>query len=200
MAKHIGITGGIATGKSSVGKQLEAMGHPVIDADAIVHDALVHNPHIKDAILYHFGSSILDPDTQELNRKAIAEEIFQFPTQRLWMESLLHPLVQAEIHEFFAEHDHLPLVFALVPLIYEGDSQDQYDEVWCVACDEHLQLERLKTERGMSMENIQQRLGCQLPLKDKIDKADRVLMNNGSLRALNAETRAAVIGASVVIA
>jgi dephospho-CoA kinase len=178
MTKRIGITGGIASGKSTVGRLLQAWGYPVIDADEVVHELLSKNPDVQERLRHYFGDCVFDAETRTPNRHRLAERIFKNAADKAFMEALLHPLVRQAIQDFFDTHQ--AQAFALVPLLFEGGTEMLYDEVWCVACSAPIQLERLQAYRGMTLEEAQRRIASQWSLEEKIKRSHRVLWNEGS--------------------
>ena len=191
--KCIGITGGIGTGKSTVGHILQGLGYPVIDADDVVHQALAENTAVQNALRQHFGDAVFDPETGKPFRPALAKRIFQNETDKLFLEELLHPLVREKIASFFQKHEAHALAFALVPLLFESGLESFYDEIWCVATSPEIQVARLKANRGMSDEQIQARLAHQWSLDEKIKRSDRVLWNDGSLKDLETQVHEALL-------
>ncbi len=187
MVKCIGITGGIGTGKSTLGKILQGLGYPVIDADDVVHQALAGNTAVQEALRQHFGEAVFDVKTGKPSRPALAKRIFQNEADKLFLEELLHPLVREKIKRFFQKHEGQSLAFALVPLLFESGLEVFYNEVWCVATSPDVQVARLKASRGMSDEQIQARLANQWNLDEKIKRSDRVLWNDGSLEDLETQ-------------
>jgi dephospho-CoA kinase len=187
MVKCIGITGGIGTGKSTVGHILQGLGYPVIDADEVVHQALAENTAVQEALRQHFGEAVFDAETGKPSRPALAKRIFQNDEDKLFLEELLHPLVREEIKRFFQKHEGQSLAFALVPLLFESGLEEFYDEVWCVATSPDVQVARLKASRGMSDEQIQARLANQWSMDEKIKRSQRVLWNDGSLEDLETQ-------------
>ncbi|MCE2930129.1 MAG: dephospho-CoA kinase [Vampirovibrionales bacterium] len=187
MTKRIGITGGIGTGKSTVGQILQNLGYPVIDADDVVHQALAGNTTVQEALRQHFGDGVFDAETGKPSRPALAKRIFQNEADKLFLEGLLHPLVREEIKRFFQKHEGQSLAFALVPLLFESGLEVFYDEVWCVATSPDVQIARLKASRGMSDELIHARVANQWSLEEKIKRSQRVLWNDGSVEDLKAQ-------------
>jgi dephospho-CoA kinase len=187
MVKCIGITGGIGTGKSTLGKILLDLGYPVIDADDVVHLALSENTAVQEALRQHFGEAVFDAKTGKPSRPALAKRIFQNEADKVFLEDLLHPLVREKIKRFFQKNEGQSLAFALVPLLFESGLEVFYDEVWCVATSPDVQVARLKASRGMSDEQIQARLANQWNLDEKIKRSDRVLWNDGSLEDLETQ-------------
>ena len=190
MSKHIGITGNIGTGKSTLGRILQDLGYPVIDADDLVHHALSENTAVQATLRQHFGNSVFDAETSKPSRPALAKRIFQNEADKLFLEELLHPLVREGIKAFFLENQAKDLAFALLPLLFESGLESFYDEVWCVASSPDVQVARLKASRGMTDAQIQARLSNQWNLDEKIKRSDRVLWNDGSVEDLKAQVQA----------
>jgi dephospho-CoA kinase len=187
MVKRIGLTGGIACGKSTVGQMLISLGFPVIDADTVVHDTLATHQAVRTALMKRFGNTVFDIDTQAMDRKALAARIFSDEDDKRMVEGLLHPIVREAIQQFFSTNQHTSLAFALVPLIFETRTESLYDEVWCITSTEALQIERLQQARGMRLEDVHARLKNQMPLKEKMKRAHRTLHNHLDLNHLNME-------------
>ena len=157
---------------------LVSLGFPVVDADSLVHQALETTNEVRQAVVRRFGSEIVTSETQAINRKALAARIFHNPEEKQWLEGLLHPIVRKGIQAFFQQHHTKALAFALVPLIFETQSEALYDEVWCVSSTEAQQIERLLKGRGMSLEEIHARMENQMPLPEKMKLAHRTLHNH----------------------
>lgn len=184
MVIKIGLTGGIGSGKSTVGRLLEVLGVPVLDADAVVHTLLAQNPAVRQWLLERYGCSLLDEQNQ-IDRQALGQKVFANEAERKALEGLLHPLVREQTAAFFKQHQAKPQAGAMVPLIFETQTQSAYDVIWLVSLPETLQRERLKESRGLSEEQITQRLAAQMPLAQKQallrPGVDALIDNSGSL-------------------
>jgi dephospho-CoA kinase len=183
MGLKIGITGGIACGKSLVGKYLQAQGLAVIDADHLVHQAYATNQEVHQALRDQFGSATFTAEGSP-DRKWLAQRAFADSGSRVFLEQLLHPIVRHRIDHFFEEHQQARASFALIPLLYETGTENRYDRVWCIACDEAIQRERLATHRGLSETAIDRRLASQWPIAEKVKRADLTIWNNETPHAL----------------
>jgi dephospho-CoA kinase len=183
MVKRIGLTGGIASGKSTVGQWLTDQGVPVIDTDQIVHALLTNDPDTLAWVAQHFGPSVMAADGS-VNRKALGEVVFADPEKRRLLEGYLHPKVRQNVAQFFEVHAQDRLAVAMVPLLFETQSQHLYDEVWVVAASPETQLARLMQTRGLTEAHARQRIASQWPLADKLALADRVIHNDGDLSSL----------------
>ncbi len=192
--RRIGLTGGIASGKSSVGRLLAARGLPVLDADHYAREALAAGSAGALAVLARYGEqvragsggaggeSIAEPDT--IDRAALGRIVFADPAERRWLEQLVHPLVRAR---FDAELEHLaeaPVVVLMIPLLFEAGLEELCSTIWLVDCDESQQLQRLMARDQLSEPGARARLEAQWPLARKRDLADVVIDNRGSAEQL----------------
>ncbi|HEY9738434.1 MAG TPA: dephospho-CoA kinase [Trichocoleus sp.] len=180
----IGLTGGIATGKSTVSRYLqEHYGIPVLDADDYARDAVAVGSPILAAIAQRYGASVLLPDTQ-LNRAKLGEIIFNNPLEKTWVEQQIHPFVRQQFAQAMAELTETPIVVHAIPLLFEANLTDQVSEIWVVACMPEQQQQRLIARNQLTAEQAQARIASQMPLAEKIARADVVLDNSASLEAL----------------
>jgi dephospho-CoA kinase len=182
--KIIGLTGGIATGKSTVTNYLAATySVPILDSDIYAREAVELGTIIWQKIVDRYGPSILLPKGN-LNRPLLGEIIFNQPQEKAWLEAQIHPYVrdrlQAEQHSLSQQ----PALVMAIPLLFEAQMTDLVNQIWVVACPELLQLERLMARDRLSPAQAQARINSQLPLASKITQADVVLDNASSLEAL----------------
>lgn len=180
--KWIGLTGGIATGKSTVAQMLRQAGGTVIDADAIAHEALVASSPVLPQIVSVFGKDILDKKG-DVQRSLLGQKIFKNKQQRLLLEAITHPFVRGRVAQLRAgaEARREKVAFYDVPLLFEKDMQEDFDKVVVVTCDKDLQLARLMTRNSLSQEDAQERIAAQWPLAEKEKRADILIRNDGSL-------------------
>ncbi len=187
---QIGITGGIGSGKSTAARLFEEHGFRRIDADESVKQDLLPRPEVIAAISAQFGQSVVNRAGQ-VDRSALAGIVFSDEGALRWLENLLHPMLFAEwrrlLSDGFGEH----WIFE-VPLLFEKRLENWFDFTVCVATTSTLQLSRL-AERGMSQALAEQRISKQLPLAQKIEFADFVLSNDGSLSFLRAQVARLVV-------
>lgn len=181
----VGLTGGIATGKSTVSSYLAKRGIPVVDADQLAQEAVAAGSEGLKQIVSQFGADFLD-EKAELNRKKMAQLVFSNPEALKKIESIIHPLVQSRVQQLRSQYEKTgaPLIFYDVPLLFEKNLQDQFDKVVVVASDTEQQIQRMKDRNGWSLEQVQARLKNQLPLAEKIRQADFVLQNNSDVLSL----------------
>jgi len=181
---QIGITGGIGCGKSTAARLFEAHGFRRIDADEQVKQVLLLRPEVIAAIGTRFGPGALNRAGQ-VDRAGLASIVFNDEGALQWLEELLHPLLFTEWRRLLTEESHDRWIFE-VPLLFEKRLENWFDFTVCVATTSTFQLTRL-AERGMSRALAEQRISKQLPLAQKIEFADFVLSNDGSLSFLQAQ-------------
>ena len=177
----IGLTGGIACGKSVVLEMFKEAGWHTLSADALVHELLDHDPEVIEAVISKFGVEVKASDAS-LNKKAIAKVVFADSQQREWLEGLLHPLVRKRWTSALDEEQDKNWVVE-IPLLFEKKLEKDFDLVVCLSSSRENQLERLQS-RGMNEADAEARIASQAPLAEKIEKSDFVLTNTGSLNFL----------------
>ena len=177
----IGLTGGIACGKSVVLEMFKEAGWHTLSADALVHELLDHDPEVIEAVISKFGVEVKASDAS-LNKKAIAKVVFADSQQREWLEGLLHPLVRKRWTSALDEEPDKNWVVE-IPLLFEKKLEKDFDLVVCLSSSRENQLERLQS-RGMNEADAEARIASQAPLAEKIEKSDFVLTNTGSLNFL----------------
>lgn len=177
----IGLTGGIACGKSVVLEMFKEAGWHTLSADALVHELLDHDPEVIEAVISKFGVEVKASDAS-LNKKAIAKVVFADSQQREWLEGLLHPLVRKRWTSALDEEPDKNWVVE-IPLLFEKKLEKDFDLVVCLSSSRENQLERLQS-RGMNEADAEARIASQAPQAEKIEKSDFVLTNTGSLNFL----------------
>jgi len=183
----VGLTGGIATGKSVVASMLEELGAPIVDFDLLARLVVEPDKPAWQDIVEHFGENILYND-RTIDRKRLGEIVFNDPDQRRRLESFTHPRIREEFdRQIAAIRDREPtaIVQAVVPLLIESGMQSLFDHVVVVHVSEETQIERLMARDGLSRDGAIARVRSQLPIDDKAAFADTVIDNSGTL----AETR-----------
>ncbi|MDH7577995.1 MAG: dephospho-CoA kinase [Bacillota bacterium] len=178
----IGLTGGIASGKSLVSRQLRALGALVIDADQIAREVVQPGKPAYQSIVREFGKEVLNPDGS-LNRQALGRLVFSDPKKLDKLNRITHPPIIAEIEKLFKIYRALfpeKVVALEAPLLYEAGLEKMVDEVWVVFVDFRTQLRRLMERDGLSEEEARRRIEAQLPLAEKVKRAHRVIDNGGS--------------------
>lgn len=177
----IGLTGGIASGKSTVTRMLRDLGAPVVDADAIVHDLQQPGKPVTLAIGREFGPGVIREDGA-LDRAALGAIVFADAARRKALEAIVHPAVReamwAEADRYRAE-GHVTVVLD-VPLLVESQLHRTVDRTWLVYIDRDLQVRRLMARDGLSRPQAEQRIAAQMSLDEKRAYADLVIDNRGS--------------------
>ncbi|MEM6254128.1 MAG: dephospho-CoA kinase [Cyanobacteria bacterium P01_D01_bin.156] len=174
----IGLTGGIATGKSTVSDYLATTHHlPILDADVYAREAVETGSPILQTLVQRYGDTILLGDSA-LNRAQLGQIIFNQPTERHWVEQQIHPFVRQRFAQVRSQYPtSQPLVYA-IPLLFEANLTHLVSEIWVVTCSLQQQLERLMARNSLSQADAQARIDNQLPLTEKVAKADHVLDNS----------------------
>ena len=180
MARIIGLTGGIASGKSTVTSYLKEKGYPVIDADRVVHDLQAPGGELYRALVEHFGRDIL-LDTGDLNRPALAQRIFSSQKEIAWSNQVQGEMIRKAL---VRERDRLAkiedLFFMDIPLLIEQGYLDWFDQVWLVYVTEDTQLQRLMERNVLTEVQARDRLAAQMPLDEKKAFVDLVIDNNST--------------------
>lgn len=180
----IGLTGGIATGKSTVSQYLRGVHHiPVLDADDYARQAVAVGSPVLGAIAERYGPTILHPDGS-LNRSHLGEVVFNNPTERAWLERQIHPVVRHYFHRGMVALAGVPTVAQAIPLLFEANLTDQVTEIWVVVCSPAQQRQRLMDRNGLTVDQAEARMASQVPLATKIAQADVVLDNAQDLEYL----------------
>ncbi|GAA5954074.1 hypothetical protein JCM8115_003303 [Rhodotorula mucilaginosa] len=185
----VGLTGGIASGKSTVSKQLQAHGVPVIDLDVLARVAVEPDSYALSALVAHFGPQILQPDTKSLDREKLGRIVFGNEKERKVLNSIVHPAVRRllawELVKAWMRGERVCVVDA--PLLIEAGLWKMCGAIIVVYCSEILQLQRLRSRNDLSLSDAQARLSSQLPLHTKLKYADYVIDNSGPVADLSAQ-------------
>lgn len=180
MRKIIGITGGIASGKSTVTNFLRQKGFEVVDADALVHQLQKPGGRLYQILVEHFGEKVLLEDG-ELNRPLLASLIFSNSEEREWSKLTQGQIIREELGSLRDKLAQTEDVFFMdIPLLFEQDYASWFDETWLVYVSPDVQLERLMNRDHLSKESAEARLVSQWSLEEKKKLADHLLDNNGS--------------------
>jgi dephospho-CoA kinase len=180
----IGVTGGIATGKSTVDRLLAAHGATVIDADALAREVVRGGTPGLDEVVQRFGASVLQPDG-ELDRAALGAIVFADDDARHDLEQITHPRIAALTQERVAAAlaTSTPLVAVDIPLLYENARAAMFEGVLLVYAPRDVQIERLRERNGLDAAAALQRLAAQLPIDDKRERATWIIDNSDGLDA-----------------
>ena len=179
---RIGLTGGIASGKSTVAGRFRELGIPVIDADESSRFVVAAGQPGREAVVARFGEGVLKADG-ELDRRALRQLIFADPRKRLDLEAILHPLIRADM-ERRAMQAAGPYVILEIPLLVEGGGRERVDRVLVVDADEATQLQRLMERDAENLEGARAILAAQTNRTIRLEAADDVLVNSGTVPEL----------------
>lgn len=172
----IGLTGGIATGKSHLSRSLREAGAVVIDADQIAHGLTAPGGAALPALRARFGDGVFEGDT--LRRAALADIVFSDPKALQDLNAITHPLIFAKIKEQISNNRHQPALVIDLPLLFETGFESSCDEVWCALADHNTQLVRLMG-RGMGLDQAEARINSQMPAEEKAARAHQVITTLG---------------------
>jgi dephospho-CoA kinase len=191
--RRIGLTGGIATGKSTVGQLLAGrFGLPVLDADLFARGALAPGSPAAQAVLARYGEPVAAGAGDAIDRAALGRIVFADPVERRWLEQLVHPLVRQCFEAELQRLAHAPVVVLMIPLLFEAGLESLCSEVWLVTCSPETQLQRLIGRDGLLEHEARARNAAQWPLDRKQALADRLIHNDGDPEALEQQLAAAL--------
>lgn len=176
--KLIGITGGIASGKTLVTNKIRENNYTVIDADEISRE-LLEEPKIIDKLKTIFGDKIIE--NEKINRKSLGEIVFEDEELRIKLESIIHPKVKKIIKKELKKYKNEKIVFVDVPLLYEANMEGMMDKVVVVYVDEQTQRARLMKRDKIDFGFALQKINSQIPLSEKFQVADYIINNDGEI-------------------
>lgn len=182
MTIRLGLTGGIATGKSTISNMLKQWGYPIIDADEIAKQLMRKGGQAYNKVVEAFSFEIL-LDNGEIDRVKLGEIIFQNDAERNRLNQIVHPTVHAEMESIYSEYarQNQPLVVFDVPLLLDGEMKMELDYILVVAVDEQTQLERLMKRNGFTRAHAMARIHSQMSQEERVSYADFVIDNGGTL-------------------
>ena len=188
--KVIGLTGGIASGKSTAARLLGELGAPVIDADLLAREAVRPGSEALAAVVARFGDGVLQADGT-LDRVALGRRVFADPEARRVLEEIIHPEVRrlGRLRLQALKDSGTALVIYMAPLLFEAGADALCDEIWVIDVDEETQLQRVTARDSVSREEARQRMSAQMPLAEKAARGDVVIDNRGSFEELAARLR-----------
>ncbi|WP_339269985.1 dephospho-CoA kinase [Paenibacillus sp. FSL R5-0470] len=179
----IGLTGGIASGKSTVSALLVSKGARLVDADVIAREVMLPGHEVLAAAVKQFGSEILSSDGT-LNRGKLGDIVFQNPAALQALNNLTHPAIRREIKErmnSMEEEDPKKLTIVDIPLLFESGLESMFHEILVVYVPREVQIARLMERNGLSIEQAEARLNAQMDIEAKRNKADYIIDNSGEL-------------------
>ena len=182
--RRIGLTGGIASGKSSVAALLEERGCPVLDADVYAREALAPGTPASNAVVAHYGERVKKDGTSEIDRAGLGSIVFNDPNERSWLEQLVHPIVQRRFDDALRSLPDAPIVILMIPLLFEAGLEAWCSEIWVVRCTALQQKERLMARNNCTEAEAMQRIAAQWPIDIKAQRADSVINNSGLIDGL----------------
>ena len=180
--RRIGITGGIASGKTIIGDFLsQAKQWPIVDADLYAHEALRAKSQIAKKVLLRYGSKIIQNSSENyqiINRKALAKIVFQHDIEKNWLEGIIHPFVNKRIEEELAKLKSNSIVILIIPLLFEKNYTGLCSEICYIDCPRNMQLQRLQSRDKLSLEEANQRIDAQWDNAFKKQFADHIITNS----------------------
>lgn len=182
----IGLTGGLGSGKTSVGQILRQQGYTVVDADELARLAVSRGKPALTKVEARFGAKVIN-EKGDLDRARLAEVVFSDPNALADLEQIIHPVVRSLCAERrkAAEDAGAKVAFYDVPLLFEKKMEGQFDSIVVVNCSEEMQIERTMAREKVTREKVLQRLSHQIPLHEKVRRANFVIDNSGSREELN---------------
>ena len=186
----VGLTGGFGSGKTTVAGFFKEYGAKVIDADAITRELLEKNRKCIIKVAKVFGHAILS--SNKVNRVALAKIVFQDPRELKKLTDILYPIGLKEVKKQISENKNKKLVVLDVPLLFESGWDKLTNVNIVVKSNQNLQINRLIKRTGLSKANILRRIKCQMPIQEKLLKADIVIENSGTLTQTRAQVRAVI--------
>jgi dephospho-CoA kinase len=179
----VGLTGGIASGKSTVGRMFADLGCRLIDSDLITRELFAAGGAVNEAVTAQFGPRVLAPDGS-INRSVLAEIVFNNDELRAKLNHIVHPAIKRRQQEFLAAvnaEDPHAIGIVEAALIIETGNHVHYDRIVVVTCSPEVQRRRLRERSSLTDEQIEARIASQMPIEEKIRKADYVIDNSGDL-------------------
>ncbi len=188
LQRRIGLTGGIASGKSTVGKFLASnYSLPIIDADILAKETLAPGQSATNAVLARYGKAIVSEQINDfitINRSKLGEIIFNDPREKEWIEKLTHPIIYTKLNKELSYHKKAPILVLIIPLLFEAGLMELCSEIWLISCTKKEQINRLLARDGGSKKEAYSKIGAQWPLEKKASLADFVIDNNSNHKKL----------------
>ena len=188
MGLRVGLTGGIASGKTTVSRLFARLGVPIIDTDVIARDVVAPGTPLLQQVDQEFGPGLIGADGA-LQRRQLRERVFADPDARRRLEALLHPAIRAEVARQSAQATG-PYHILVIPLLVEGQGRIPVDRVLVVDCPEDLQIQRLQARDGSSAAQARAMLAAQTSRPTRLAAADDVIVNDGDPGRLEAAVAA----------
>ena len=192
--QRVALTGGIATGKTYVLERLATAGIPTVDADELSHALIQPYTPSWVAITKYFGRKILD-ETDNINRKKLGALVFTNTDARRTLEGIIHPEVYQNIRHWFeslATDGGAPFAVAAIPLLYETSHETEFDQVLVAACEPKTQIQRMMKRDNATKTEVLQRLSAQLPIEDKVNRAEHIIRTDGTFQNTDQQIEAII--------
>jgi dephospho-CoA kinase len=185
---RVGLTGGIASGKTTVANLFAALGVPIVDTDVLAREVLEPGTPLLAEVLAHFGPGVTNADGA-LDRRALRSRVFADPVERRWLEERTHPAIRART-DARCDSSHGPYVVVAIPLLVETAGADRFDRVLVVDVDPAVQLARLQARDGSTRAEAERILAAQATRAARLAVANDVIRNDGDLAALRDQVQA----------
>tara|TARA_Y100001970_G_scaffold293830_1_gene443627 strand:- start:12122 stop:12733 length:612 start_codon:yes stop_codon:yes gene_type:complete len=177
----IGITGGIASGKSIISNFLKHEKKlPVLDADEYARDLLSVEQTTTAKVIKRYGESIINSkqNNQTINRKKLRKIIFNDPKEKKWLESIMHPLIKENMSNDCIKLNNSPIIVLIVPLLFEANFTNLCNEIWLIYCPKIMQIERLMKRDQINISEAKNIINAQMQYEAKINSADQIINNS----------------------
>lgn len=185
----VGLTGGIASGKTTVSNLFAELGVPIIDADVLSRNLLDPGEKAYTQVIQHFGESIVTED-QRIDRKRLRQLIFTQPEEKHWIETMLHPLIYQRCHQAIQKHASAAYLLLVVPLLFESNFQTLVDRICVVSCPAEIQLERLVKRDHIEAELAGKMIAQQLSNQQRVARAHDIIDNKDDQADLSGQVNA----------
>jgi dephospho-CoA kinase len=179
---RVGLTGGIASGKTTVANLFAALGVTIVDTDLLAREVVAPGTALLEEIAGHFGAGILSTDGS-LDRRKLRGRVFADPAERRWLEERTHPAIR-ELTDQRTAAAKGPYSMVAIPLLVETTGQHRFDRVLVVDCDPELQIARLMARDGITREAARSMLGAQVSREERLEVASEVIHNDGDMTGL----------------
>ena len=176
----VGLTGGIASGKTTVSNLFSNLGTPIIDTDLISRQLLELNQPGYQKVVVHFGDGLLIKDGQ-IDRRKLRRIVFNDKDEKHWLEAALHPMIYQQAQQQIELYQHAPYVIVVIPLLFETDFQALVNRILVIDCRAETQIERLIARDGVELNLAQQMLAQQWSNEARLQHADDVIHNDNEL-------------------
>ena len=182
--RRIGLTGGIASGKTTISNYIKTkINIPILDADILSKELIKPDTYAYEKLLAYFGNQIIDKDSskQVINRKLLRNIIFEEKEHREWIQKLLHPLIKEKMIEGCNHYKKNKIILLVIPLLFEANFADICTEIWLVKCPEKIQIKRIIKRDKISKQEALKIINSQVKYDEKAKFSDIILDNSNNL-------------------